>query len=154
LAKQRYTHFTSPIRRYPDLILHRILKKALKKEAADDIPLGRTAGICSEQERKAEEAERDLVDWRIHRYLKTKLGETMGGIIVEFVRSGLIIQLKDYLCEGFVSFLDLGGDYFYKRSEGVLVGKRTGRKFFLGEKVKVLLASVDPVKRKIGLSLI
>jgi ribonuclease R len=151
LAKHKYTHFTSPIRRYPDLIVHRILKRACNEEKEYDVPLGTVAKRCSEQERKAEEAERDLLDWRIHRYLRTKLGETMKGVVIEFVRSGLIIQLEDYFLEGFVSFLDLGGDYFYKKSESVLVGKRTGKKFFLGESVDVLLASVDPVKRRIGL---
>ncbi len=153
LAKNTYTHFTSPIRRYPDLLVHRILKKALRDEPPQRVLLASAAAHCSERERKADEAERDLLDWKIHRFLKAKLGDVLGGIIVEFIKPGLVIELEDYGVDGIVPFRGLGGDYFYQKSGHLLVGKRTGKTFHLGQKVEVVLASVDPAARRIGLEI-
>lgn len=153
LAKKMYAHFTSPIRRYPDLMVHRILKKVLLGEKIKPSSLDSVAQHCSERERRAEEAERDLMEWRIYRYLKTKLGDEYDGIIISISRAGLGVELKDFFVAGEIPFAELPGDYFYKRAERTLVGRRTGHIFALGQKIRVTLASVDPFYRRIILSL-
>jgi ribonuclease R len=153
LAKKEYTHFTSPIRRYPDLLVHRILKKAINNKREKTVSLSSMALHCSEQERAAEEAERELLKWRIFRFLKGKLGEEFDGIIVDITRAGLIVELDDYFIDGLVSYSDLGGDYYRKRSEKTLVGRKTGRTFELGDRMRVILASVDPILRRMSLVL-
>jgi ribonuclease R len=153
LAKRAYTHFTSPIRRYPDLVIHRILKTVLLGGRQERSPLDSVALHCSERERKADEAERELVEWRIYRYMKTRLGDEFDGIIINISRAGLVVELKDFFVTGLVPFADLAGDYFYKREERTLVGSRTGHTFTLGKGIRVVLASVDPFYRRIVLSL-
>ena len=151
LAKEEYTHFTSPIRRYPDLIVHRILKHILEKRKIGKEELAAISRQCSERERAAEEAERDLIEWRIYRLLKKKLGDEFGGIIVDFTKAGLIVELDDYFVDGLVPFSDLGGDYFYKKTDSVLIGKKTGKSFELGSRIRVVLVSVDPILRRMNL---
>jgi ribonuclease R len=153
LAKKEYTHFTSPIRRYPDLVVHRILKRILLGERVKYSSLDSVALHCSEQERKADKAERELVQWRIYRYMKTKLGDEFDGIIIDISRAGLVVELKDFFVRGLVPFADLPGHYFYKRLERTLVGSRTGHTFTLGKRIQVILASVNPFYRRIILSL-
>ncbi len=153
LAKEDYTHFTSPIRRYPDLIVHRILKDVLHGNGRRMQSLSSLALHCSTQERAAEEAERDLLEWRIYRFLKGKLGEEIDGIITEITRAGLVVELDDYFVDGLISYSDLGGDYYRKRSEKTLVGRRTGRTFELGSRVKVIIVSVNPIMRRMSLVL-
>ena len=154
LAKRMYTHFTSPIRRYPDLVVHRILKRVLLGVKQKLLPLDSLALHCSERERRAEEAERELMEWRIHRYLKTKLGDELDGIIINISRVGLIVELKDFFITGMVPLSELPGDYFYKRAEKTLVGRRTGHVFAPGQKISVVLASVDSFYRRVILSLL
>jgi ribonuclease R len=153
LAKKEYTHFTSPIRRYPDLVVHRILKKVLRQERAKINSLSSVALHCSQEERNAEEAEKELMEWRIYRFLKGKLGDEFEGIIVDITKAGLVVELEDYFVDGIVSYSDLGGDYYFKRSEKTLIGRRTGRKYELGDRLRVTLASVDPILRRMGLTL-
>jgi len=153
LTKKVYTHFTSPIRRYPDLVVHRILKKVLKGEQVCASLLASVAQHSSDQERKAEKAEKELVEWRIFRLLKTKLGDETDGIIVHLSRGGLVVELKDFFVEGWIPFMDLSGEYFYKREERSLVGQKTGHTYSLGDKVRVVLASVDTFHRRITLAL-
>jgi ribonuclease R len=151
LAKEEYTHFTSPIRRYPDLIVHRILKLILEKCKIGGEALATIARHCSERERAAEEAERDLVEWRIYRFLKKKLGDEFEGIIIDFKKAGLIVALNDYFVDGLIPYNDLGGDYFYKKTDSVLIGKKTGKSFKLGGRIRVILVSVDPILRRMNL---
>jgi len=153
LAIDEYTHFTSPIRRYPDLVVHRILKAALLGERPRPSSLSSLALHCSEQERKADEAEKELVEWRIYRFLKGKLGEEFEGIIVGITRAGVVVELLDYFVDGLVSWRDLGDDYYQQKSGRTLVGRRSGRAFELGERVKVILAAVDPLARRMTLVL-
>jgi ribonuclease R len=151
LAKKNYTHFTSPIRRYPDLVVHRILKAALRGGRTEQPALAGTAEHSSELERRADGAEKDLVEWRIFRLLKAKLGEELTGIVTDINRAGLVVSLDEYFVEGVVAFADLGGDYYWRKSPAVLSGKRTGRKFELGQEMKVTLAAVDPMLRRMTL---
>jgi ribonuclease R len=153
LAKEFYAHFTSPIRRYPDLAVHRALKRALKQKSVDASTLPAAALHCSQQERKADEAEKELMEWRIYRFLKGKLGEEFEGIIVDINRAGLVVELDNYFVDGIVPYADLGGDYFFKKSDKTLVGRRSGRRFELGERLRVVLVSVDPILRRLGLTL-
>jgi ribonuclease R len=153
LAKEFYTHFTSPIRRYPDLAVHRTLKRALKRKRVDASALPGAALHCSQQERKADEAEKELMEWRIYRFLKGKLGEEFEGIIVDINRAGLVVEFDNYFVDGIVPYADLGGDYYFKKSEKTLVGRRSGRRFELGERLRVVLVSVDPILRRMGLTL-
>ncbi len=153
LAKTIYTHFTSPIRRYPDLLVHRLLKSALKKKSLRLPALDSAARHCSELERNAEEAEKDLVAWRIFRFLKGKLGDELGGIVIRISRAGLFVELEDYFVSGLVPFDDLGGGFVFRKKENQLVNRRTGKTFKLGDSVSVVLAAVDPVLRRLTLAL-
>lgn len=151
LARKMYTHFTSPIRRYPDLVVHRILKSVISGQKPPDFPLDELARSCSQKERNAEQAEKDLLEWRIYRFLKNKAGDVLTGIITAVTKAGMAVELKDYFVEGMVYYEDMGGDYFEKSSPRTLVGRRTKKKYHLGESLDVQLVSVDPVLRRIRL---
>ncbi len=151
LAKKYYTHFTSPIRRYPDLLVHRILKAHLRGVPADVPLLDKAAGHSSERERRADAAEKDLLEWRIFRFLKSRLGDEFDGVITDVNRAGLVVALDDFFVEGVVAYADLGGDYYRRKSPAVLAGRRTGKKFELGQEMKVQLAAVDPILRRMTL---
>jgi len=153
LAADEYTHFTSPIRRYPDLVVHRILKAALQTKSLSGGSLASIALHSSEQERKADDAEKELVEWRIFRFLKEKLGEPLTGIVVDISKAGLVVELDDYFVQGILAFADLGGDYFREKSPGVLTGRRSGKKFEVGQPLRVILAAVDPILRRMSLVL-
>ena len=153
LAKREYTHFTSPIRRYPDLAVHRILKSALRQEKVKASSLSAISLYCSDQERKAGEAERDIIEWRIFRFLKGKLGDEFEGVIVDVSRAGLVVELNDYFVDGIIPFSDLGRDYYFRKSARTLIGRKTGRIYELGDRLKVILASVDPILRRMTLIL-
>ncbi len=151
LGEKNYTHFTSPIRRYPDLVVHRALKGFLARAPLKLPRLAEWALHSSEQERLAGAAEKDLVEWRIFRLLKTRLGDEFMGTITSFTKAGMLVEIDDYFVDGMLAFADMGGDYFVARSQGALVGKRTGRTFELGDRVKVQLAAVDPFLRRMSL---
>ncbi len=153
LAKKDYTHFTSPIRRYPDLIVHRVLKRLLEGGRADKAPLADLALHCSKMERKADEAEKGLLEWRIFRLLKTKLGDEFEGTISDVIRAGLLVELDDYFVEGLLPFQSLDGDYYERRNAKTLRGRRKGRTFDLGDRVRVILVACDPALRRMEFTL-
>lgn len=146
-----YTHFTSPIRRYPDLLVHRLLKKALAGSDPEGLLSSETADSCSERERKAEAAERELLAWRIFRWLKNKLGEETAGYMVEITKAGVLVKLEEYFVSGMILYQDLGNDYFVPRDACSLRGRRTHRTYRLGDRLQVIIAAVDPDLRRITL---
>jgi len=149
LALPVYTHFTSPIRRYPDLVVHRLLKRALAKKKPRPLPLADIALHCSQRERLADEAERALIQWRILRLLKNKLGEEFVGMITDINRAGLVVELDDYFIDGLIPYSALGDDYFLRRDEKTLRGRQSGVTFSLGERVIVRMVSCNPILKKV-----
>lgn len=151
LGKSHYTHFTSPIRRCSDLVVHRILKSFLQDKKGKDNGLAEIAEQCSETERRADEAEKELINWRIYRLLKSKVGDTLAGFIVDITGSGLMVELDDYFVSGIIQYQDLGHDYYFRKSEKTLRGRRTGKTFELGDRLEVILISVNPELARMSL---
>jgi len=153
LAKKNYTHFTSPIRRYPDLVVHRILKRALEGRKPGRLPLEAIALQSSRQERNADEAEKALVEWRIFRLLKEKLGEEFEGMIVDRSRAGFVVELDDYFVDGYLPLSELERGSTYGRSRPASRTRRKRQRFDLGQRLRVILAAVDPFQRRMTFSL-
>lgn len=153
LAKELYTHFTSPIRRYPDLVVHRLLKRALAHQPPPSLSLPEIADHCSERERRAEEAERDLLRWRIYRLLKEKLGEEIEGMIVDVTPDGLIVELNDYFVDGFLPYEEIPEPVRIRWKEKAVIRRRGGPVYELGDIIRVVIALVDPFRQKMVLAL-
>lgn len=146
LASPCYCHFTSPIRRYPDLVVHRVLKKVLKnkKFPYTEEELEIMGKHLSERERKAEEAEREILKRFQALFMKDKIGEVFSGVISGVTAFGFFVDLEEYLVSGIVKLSDIKEDYFILDKNGIsLVGKRTGKIFQIGQKVKVKVKEVD-----------
>jgi ribonuclease R len=189
LAYEAYAHFTSPIRRYPDLLTHRAIKAILlgkkyepkgidlaslntnvsnatrKQKAKDklagkekqekDLTIWDALGVhCSANERRADEASRDVEAWLKCYFIQDKIGEEFTGMVVGVTTFGIFVQLDELYVEGLVHITELGADYFqYDEARHELRGERTGKKFQLTDKVTVQVARVDMEARKIDLVL-
>ena len=170
LNYEAYTHFTSPIRRYPDLLTHRAIRSVIRSKL--DTPHVRRAGAvimprariypydeaaleklgeqCSLTERRADEATRDVVNWLKCEFMKDRVGETFPGVITAVTGFGLFVELKDIYVEGLVHVTALPGDYYhFDPVHHRLAGERSGRNFRLGDTVEVRVMRVDLDERKI-----
>ena len=152
LASEAYTHFTSPIRRYPDLVVHRILKASMGRKGAEPVPYGQLEAIAaesSERERTADQAERELFDWKKMMLLEKHLGETFDGIIIAVWKDGFSVELVDFFIEGFVPVAEIPGDYYQlEPTTRTLVGRKGKTRFRLGDRLPVQVARVDKLLRR------
>ncbi|HKQ58602.1 MAG TPA: VacB/RNase II family 3'-5' exoribonuclease [Candidatus Eisenbacteria bacterium] len=157
LAAREYCHFTSPIRRYPDLHNHRRVREWIHDRptaAWDPVPLERLGERCSATEQNATEAEREAVRVKSLRVLEARLGEQASGIITGFVPQGFFVELDDDPVEGFVRVSNDLDDHFQLDPTGVrMIGRRTRRRFSLGDTVRVMVARVDVPARECDLAL-
>jgi ribonuclease R len=149
-----YAHFTSPIRRYPDLIIHRILKKLFTQAKTGFLynkeDLGTFGSVLSAAEQRAVKAERQVVSIKKARFLKDKIGEIYPGIISSIAKFGAFVLLRQYDIDGLVKVENLGDDYFEFDEDNItLVGRKSGKVFRLGDTVRVLVAAVDTEEGRI-----
>ena len=160
LAAKSYTHFTSPIRRYPDLIVHRTLRDSRtgrmdaerKDELTDDLP--EMARHTSERERRADDAERELVQWKKVRFMADKVGDEFEGYITGVTAFGLFIELIEHFVEGLVHVSTMADDYYrFVERAHILKGENNGREYRLGDRVTVQVIKVDMERRQVDLGL-
>ncbi|NLJ34019.1 MAG: ribonuclease R [Firmicutes bacterium] len=160
LAAKYYTHFTAPIRRYPDLLIHRIIKGMLRgtlreeqrQRLADVLPA--LAEEASRRERVAEEAERESVDLKVIEYMMPRVGQVFPGVISGVMPFGIFVELENGV-EGLVHISNITDDYYhYLKEQLALLGERTKRRFRIGDRVKVELAKVDLAERTIDFELV
>jgi ribonuclease R len=152
LAFDAYVHFTSPIRRYPDLLVHRAIKAVLSRQKYSGIDWEALGRHCSETERRADDASRDVEMWLKCYYMRDLVGGAFSGTITGVVPFGLFVTLDDYFVDGLVHISELGRDYFqYDAVHHTLLGERTGKRFRLADRMTVKLVRVDLDQRKIDL---
>ena len=161
LAAESYTHFTSPIRRYPDLVVHRTLRESRhgrmtedrKGELTDDLP--EVARHTSERERRADDAERELVQWKKVRFMADKVGDEFEGYVTGVTAFGLYIELIEHFVEGLVHVSTMADDYYrFVERAHILRGENKGRAYRLGDRVKVQVVKVDMERRQVDLGLV
>ncbi len=184
LAAASYTHFTSPIRRYPDLIIHRIIKTLLGEGAnphgqvdlssshpkrstplsnsSDDIatpiPESELAAIAqetSQTERRAAEAERELIEWKKIKFMRDRVGEDFDAMVLNATKYGLFVELDNLFIEGLVAIDSLRDDHYtYRENTREIIGSRHHRKYFMGQRVRVVLDRIDSLQKRLQFSLI
>lgn len=155
LAYPAYTHFTSPIRRYPDLTVHRAIKAVLNHTTYQPKSWQDLGIWCSQAERKADNASRDVDNWLKTYYMRDKIGEVFSGTISGMANFGLFVTLDDIYIDGMVHISDLGEDYFnYHPELMAIIGERSGIRFKLGDKVTVRVARADLDHSRIDLTLL
>lgn len=158
LAFTYYTHFTSPIRRYPDVLVHRFLERELKGGKVEQDEFQKFEAIClesSELEKKASEAERASIKYKQVEYMTERIGETFDGTITGVTEWGIYIEEKETKCEGMVKIRDIGDDFYQLDEKNyTLKGEKTGKKFTLGDSVKFKVVSADIERRVLDYALV
>jgi ribonuclease R len=161
LAVDHYTHFTSPIRRYPDLVVHRMLRESRRGEVASarreelEEELPETARHASDMERRADEAERELLQWKKVRFMADKVGDEYSGYITGVAPFGLFVELVEHYVEGLVHVSSMADDYYrFVEQEHVLRGEHTKKSYRLGDQVEVQVVRVDMERRQVDLGLV
>lgn len=157
LAYEAYTHFTSPIRRYPDLLVHRAIRNILRRQyqpGATDPHLEKLGEHCSMTERRADDATREAMSWLKCEFMMDKLGETFMGVITGVTSFGFFVELKEIYAEGLVHISTLPDDYYqFDPIKHQLSGERAGKRFRLGDVVEVQVVRVDLDERQIDFML-
>ena len=154
LAAPSYTHFTSPIRRYPDLIIHRVLGASLDASRYE-ADMRSIAEASSDSERRAAEAERELVEWKKVKFMIDKVGDEFSALIISTTRFGFFVELEDLFIEGLVPLDTLPGDrYTYHENTRQIIGERSRRQYSIGDNVRVRLDRVDGVEKKLQFSVV
>ena len=154
LAYESYTHFTSPIRRYPDLIVHRAIKAKIQKKKLKIKDIERLGEHCSGTERRADDATRDVESWLKCYFMQDKIGEIYEGTVSGVTGFGLFVELDGIFIEGLLHVTELGNDYFtFEKSKHAMVGERTHLSYRLGDRLKVKVVRVDMETSKIDLAL-
>lgn len=159
LALDAYAHFTSPIRRYPDLLVHRAIRHIVRggkpgKYDYDNASMERLGSICSEHERRAEDATREVEAWLKCQYMDDKIGEQYTGVVTGVTNFGLFVMLDDLQIDGLVHVSSLKSDYYhYDTASQSLVGERSGTRHRLGDQLEIVVSRVDMETRKIDFQL-
>ncbi len=157
LAAAAYTHFTSPIRRYPDLVIHRILAQQLDSAAAvlDEARLHELGNDTSFSERRAAEAERELIEWKKVKFMEERVGEDFDALVISTTKYGFFVELTELFVEGLVPIETLWGDSFrYHENGRKIIGERTRQTYSIGDAVHVRLDRADSVEKKLQFALV
>ncbi len=155
LALEEYAHFTSPIRRYPDLLVHRAISHVLENDRRKEYgynaeDMARLGEHCSNTERRADEAVRDAMDWLKCEYMQDHVGNSFEGVVSAVTSFGLFVELTDIYVEGLVHITALSKDYYrFDPVSHSLIGERSGKAYHLGDRIKVRVAAVNLDERKI-----
>ncbi|OYW14626.1 MAG: ribonuclease R [Hydrogenophilales bacterium 12-64-6] len=155
LAYEAYTHFTSPIRRYPDLLVHRGIKAVLQGEKLPATGLAEVGAHCSMTERRADDATRDVDAWLKTYFMQDRIGDEYNGTVSAVTSFGMFVAIDDIFIEGLVHVSELGQDYFhYDQAKHMMLGERTGKKYRLGDRVRIKVMRADIETSKIDFSLV
>jgi ribonuclease R/exosome complex exonuclease DIS3/RRP44 len=154
LCFEKYTHFTSPIRRYPDVLVHRELEKILLKQTKKQ-DIEALCLHCSNREEVATKAERASIKFMQVKYMSTKINQKFNGVISGITERGVFVEAIDNKCEGFIKIKDVPGDYFvFNEKEMLILGRHTKEEYRLGDPVLIQVEGVNQRKQQIDFSLI